>query len=121
MADEPVLPKHIRILKLTDSADTFLSARWLDDDGNPYTITAAQLQVRLTPDDAPLLDLAVGTGITLAAQGWVNVVITAATIAAAGFEALTDTSYWELVLTRNDGVKMSALGGPVEWRRGIVA
>jgi len=108
-------------LILSDSADTEVICRWADDAGTPLLLSAGVLQVRADQDAAGVLVSANATLASVANGGWASAVLVSSDITAANFESLTSPAVWEFVLTRvADARKLSAVGGPVQWSRGVV-
>lgn len=106
-------------LKLRDNADTFVSVRWLNNDGVPYQLSAVVAQVRATPDNVTVLVAAVAT-LGAAPDHWATLRFRAIDVEPATFEALTEAAHWDAVATRLvDGAKAVVAEGRVVWTRGV--
>lgn len=108
-----------RNINVRNNADTFLTVRWLAQDGTPYQLSAVLAQIRPTDSSATILATAVIT-LGAAPEHWATLRFRAVDIDAADFESLTDPAVWDCVLTRQvDGAKAVGLEGRVLWSRGV--
>lgn len=96
--------------------DLEFSARWTDEVGNPYQLQAAYCQVRRDGLAEPLLDLSVGSGITLdPVDGWATVYVPAASLT----EIEPGFSDFDLLLVRDDGRRYRPIVGSVNFEEAV--
>lgn len=92
--------------------DIEVIARWSDEDGVPYPLSAAVMQVRsaygFAASNPPVFDLSIGSGITIDGEGWVVARVPEAQVD----DTMAGEYKYDLVVTRTtDGVKKNLLRG----------
>lgn len=100
--------------------DLDFAARWTDELGQPYTLTAAFCQVRPQKGNEagnePVLDLSSSlNGITIDVDQWAVVHVPASTIATIE----PDFYYFDLVLERSDGKRYRPVKGQINIEAGV--
>lgn len=96
--------------------DLEFSARWVDNSGTPYILSAAYCQVRRDDLAEPLLDLSVGSGITLdAVDGWATIYVPSASLT----EIQPGFSDFDLVLVRQDGRRYRPIVGSINFEEAV--
>ncbi len=106
-------------IRLYSNADfDELSARWVDEAGTPFALAAVALQIR-DRDDNVVLEASLGNALitTASPDWWADIIIPAATIAAAEW---TGVGRYDLVATRSvDGRTEMLVGGYVRISLGV--
>lgn len=107
-----------RTLDIPTNADLELAVRWKDTNADPYVLSDAAMQVRITEDAAEsLITATVDNGfITLDAEGWATVVVPRATLLEIDYfgKATYDVILWRQL----DGRSKRILEGDAILKRG---
>lgn len=110
-----------KVFTVGDNEDWEFSVRWLDTEGVPFDLNGVYCQVRKKPGqnegNDPVLDLSVGSGIDMEAEGWINILVPADTLS----EIESGGYVFDLILHRSDGRRYRAIDGVLNINLGVTA
>lgn len=105
-----------KTLVVATNEDLSFSSRWTDEAGHPYALSGAFCQVRSDTDDDPVLDLSVGSGITIEpVTYWAHVHVPASELA----HVEPKFHSFDLILERVDGTRRRLVKGNINFERGV--